>query len=71
MPERPINYFEIREPFSPAKILMNPTILIVGVMLGVMLCMPKMKLDPEQMKEMQEMQKNMNNNWLSSLLQPQ
>ncbi|CAG9322852.1 unnamed protein product [Blepharisma stoltei] len=68
--ERRIHYFETREGFSIASIFLNPMVLIAVVMIGLTFCMPKMKLDPEQMKEMKEMQKTMNTGWLGSLMQP-
>jgi hypothetical protein len=67
---KPIQYFEIPEPFSITKILFNPMILTAVVVLGLTLCKPNMQLDPEQMKEFKEMQKQMNSGWMSSFLQP-
>lgn len=63
-------YFEEREAFSIMSILMNPMLLMTGFMLAVAFLMPKMKMDPEQMQEMKEMQKQMNSGWMSSLLSP-
>jgi Protein of unknown function (DUF2012) len=68
--ERKISYFEEREGFSIWSILMNPMLLMSGLMLGVAFLSPKMKLDPEQLNEMKEMQKQMNSGWMSSLLNP-
>lgn len=65
-----IQYFEIPEPFSITKILFNPMILTAVVVIGLTLCKPNMQLDPEQMKEYKEMQKQMNTGWMSSFLQP-
>lgn len=69
--ERRSNYFEIREGFSIMSLFMNPMVLIGGVMVLMTFFMPKMKLDPEQMKEMKDMQKTMNSGFLGSLMQPQ
>ncbi|OMJ87972.1 hypothetical protein SteCoe_10212 [Stentor coeruleus] len=63
-------YFEEREAFSIMSIFMNPMLLMTGFMLAVAFLMPKMKMDPEQMQEMKDMQKQMNSGWMSSLLSP-
>jgi ER membrane protein complex subunit 7 len=68
--EHSINYFEQREPFSILSILMNPMVLMTVVMLGMAFFMPKMQMDPDQMKEMKEMQKQMSSGWMSSFLNP-
>jgi hypothetical protein len=51
-------FFEKREGFKISAILMNPMALMMGVTLIIMLVMPKMmaNMDPEQLKEMQQMQ---------------
>ena len=51
-------FFEKREGFKVGSILMNPMAIMMGVTLLIMLVMPKMmaNMDPEQLKEMQEMQ---------------
>lgn len=69
-PEKPIQYFEERPKFSVMQLLMNPMVLMALVMVGLTFFSPNMKMDPEQMKEMKEMQKQMQNSWLSSLMQP-
>merc|ERR1712032_1502707 len=53
-----LNFFEKREGFKISAILMNPMALMMGVTLIIMLVMPKMmaNMDPEQLKEMQQMQ---------------
>ena len=68
--DKRLSYFEEREGFSIWSILMNPMLLMSVVMLGVAFLSPKMKLDPEQMTEMKEMQKQMSSGWMSSLLNP-
>lgn len=68
--DKKYEFFEIREGFSIWSILMNPMLLMSAVMLGVAFLSPKMKLDPEQMSEMKEMQKQMGSGWMSSLLNP-
>jgi hypothetical protein len=54
-PDRPIAWFDKREPFSVMKLLYNPMVLMTGVTLLIVFLAPKMQLDPEQMKEMREM----------------
>ena len=68
--EKKQGFFEVREGFSIWSILMNPMLLMSAVMLGVAFLSPKMKMDPEQMNEMKEMQKQMGSGWMSSLLNP-
>lgn len=43
-------------------------VLMFGVMIMMTMCMPNMKMDPEQLKAMKDMQKEMKNNPLSSWL---
>ena len=52
------------------KIVMNPMMLMAGVMIVFSFYTPNMKMDPEAMEAMKEMQKNMNSGWLANLLQP-
>ena len=61
-------FFEKREGFNWAGMFMNPMVLMMGVTLLIMVVFPKMmqNMDPEQLKEMQEMQKG----GLASLLNP-
>lgn len=72
--DKPISFYERREPFSISSILFNPMVLILGVTLLFTMFSPNSMLDPEQMKEMKEMQKkmskDMSSSWLSSLMQP-
>ena len=51
-------FFEKREGFNWAGMLMNPMVLMMGVTLLIMVAFPKMmaNMDPEQLKEMQQMQ---------------
>ena len=51
-------FFEKREGFQWSAMLMNPMVLMMGVTLLIMVVFPKMmaNMDPEQLKEMQEMQ---------------
>lgn len=72
MADKPITFYEKREPFSISQIIFNPMVLIMGVTVFFTIFSPKSLLDPEQMKEMKEMQKKMNkdSSWLTSLLQP-
>ena len=51
-------FFEKREGFKIGSILMNPMAIMMGVTLLIMAVMPKMmaNMDPEQLKEMQQMQ---------------
>lgn len=70
----PVSFYERREPFSISSILFNPMVLILGVTVFFTMFSPNSMLDPEQMKEMKEMQKkmskDMSSNWLSSLMSP-
>lgn len=66
---RPISYFEKREGFSLMKLVMNPMVLMMGVMGFMYFFMPKMELDPEQLAQFKEMQKEMKGG-LMSYLQP-
>jgi len=52
-------FFEKREGFRWSSMLMNPMVIMMGVTVLIMFVMPKMmeNMDPEQLKEMQEMQK--------------
>jgi len=61
-------FFEKREGFKISSILMNPMALMMGFTLLIMLVMPKMmaNMDPEQLKEMQQMQGG-----LADLLNPE
>ena len=72
--DKPISFYERREPFSISSILFNPMVLILGVTVFFTMFSPNSMLDPEQMKEMKEMQKkmskDMSNSWFSNLLQP-
>merc|ERR1711988_745952 len=62
MPLEPLvvkpTHFEVRPPFQWTSMLMNPMFLMMGVSVLLMVAMPKMmaNMDPEQLKEMQEMQ---------------
>eukprot|EP00324_Dicrateria_rotunda_P000288 CAMPEP_0206153794 /NCGR_PEP_ID=MMETSP1474-20131121/896_1 /ASSEMBLY_ACC=CAM_ASM_001110 /TAXON_ID=97495 /ORGANISM="Imantonia sp., Strain RCC918" /LENGTH=279 /DNA_ID=CAMNT_0053551747 /DNA_START=47 /DNA_END=887 /DNA_ORIENTATION=- len=60
-------FFEKREGFNWAGMLMNPMVLMMGVTLLIMVAFPKMmaNMDPEQLKEMQQMQGG-----LSDMLNP-
>ena len=51
-------FFEKREGFQWSSILMNPMAIMMGVTLLIMFAFPKMmaNMDPEQLKEMQQMQ---------------
>lgn len=51
-------FFERREGFQWRGMLMNPMVLMMGVTLLIMVAFPKMmaNMDPEQLKEMQQMQ---------------
>jgi len=51
-------FFEKREGFNWGGMLMNPMVIMMGVTVMIMFVMPKMmaNMDPEQLKEMQEMQ---------------
>jgi len=51
-------FFEKREGFQWSAMLMNPMVIVMGVTLLIMVVFPKMmaNMDPEQLKEMQEMQ---------------
>jgi hypothetical protein len=66
---KPINYFLKREGFNLMSLLMNPMVLMMGVMGFFYFFMPKMELDPEQMAQLKEMQKEMKGG-LMSYLQP-
>ena len=55
----PIKYFQVKPPLSIMKMIMsNPMMLMMGVMLVVVLLMPKMMagMDPEELKELQKQQ---------------
>ena len=51
-------FFEKREGFNWSGMLMNPMVLMMGVTVLIMVVFPKMmsNMDPEQLKEMQQMQ---------------
>jgi len=51
-------FFEKREGFNWAGMLMNPMVLMMGFTLLIMVVFPKMmeNMDPEQLKEVQQMQ---------------
>jgi len=51
-------FFEKREGFQWSAMLMNPMVIMMGVTLLIMVVFPKMmaNMDPEQLKEMQQMQ---------------
>merc|ERR1711988_1318288 len=51
-------FFEKREGFQWTSMLANPMVLMMGVTVLIMFVMPKMmqNMDPEQLKEMQQMQ---------------
>lgn len=51
-------FFEKREGFNWSSMLMNPMVLMMGVTVLIMVVFPKMmsNMDPEQLKEMQQMQ---------------
>jgi Protein of unknown function (DUF2012). len=68
--ERRQVFFEEREGFSIWSILMNPMLMMSLLMIGIAFISPKLKLDPDQMNEMKEMQKQMNTGWMSSFLNP-
>mmetsp|Transcript_115046 Transcript_115046/g.279208 ORF Transcript_115046/g.279208 Transcript_115046/m.279208 type:complete len:238 (+) Transcript_115046:19-732(+) len=57
----PANFFEVREPFNIFGMLKSPMVIMMLVMVGMIVCMPKMmdNMDPEQKKEMEEMQAKM------------
>jgi hypothetical protein len=63
------SFFEKREGFKISSILMNPMAIMMGVTLLIMVVMPKMmaNMDPEQLKEMQQMQSG----GLADLLNPE
>jgi len=63
-----LSFFEKREGFKISSILMNPMAIMMGVTLLIMVAMPKMmqNMDPEQLKEMQQMQGG-----LADLLNPE
>jgi hypothetical protein len=52
-------FFEKREGFKWSSMLMNPMVIMMNFTVMIMFVMPKMmaNMDPEQLKEMQEMQK--------------
>ena len=54
-------FFEKREGFQWSAMLMNPMVLMMGVTVLIMFVFPKMmaNMDPEQLKEMQQMQGGM------------
>ena len=68
-PERPISYFDVPESFSFKGLFANPMYLMFGVAILMTMFMPKMQMDPEQMKQMQDMQKQMKSNWLMNMFQ--
>lgn len=68
-PERQITYFEVPESFSLRGLFANPMYIMFAVAILMTMCMPKMQLDPEQMKQMQDMQKQMKGNWLMNMFQ--
>ena len=51
-------FFEKREGFNWSGMLMNPMVIMMGVTVLIMVVFPKMmqNMDPEQLKEMQQMQ---------------
>merc|ERR1712027_21038 len=53
------SYFQKREEWKIADVLMNPMILMMVLPLLLVTVLPKMMSDPETQKEVQEMQKNM------------
>ena len=78
MPLEPLvvkpTHFEVRPPFQWTGMLMNPMFIMMGVTLLLMVAMPKMmaNMDPEQLKEMQEMQASMGGGGgLADLLNPE
>mmetsp|Transcript_23576 Transcript_23576/g.56373 ORF Transcript_23576/g.56373 Transcript_23576/m.56373 type:complete len:221 (-) Transcript_23576:478-1140(-) len=50
-----VSYFEPRQGFSWRSFLFQPQIIMMLVMIGGLFILPKMALDPEQLKEMQAM----------------
>ena len=48
-----VSYFEPRQGFSWRSFLFQPQILMMLFMLGGLFILPKMAIDPEQLKEMQ------------------
>eukprot|EP00742_Colponemidia_sp_Colp-10_P003485 GILJ01003712.1.p1 GENE.GILJ01003712.1~~GILJ01003712.1.p1 ORF type:complete len:233 (-),score=41.20 GILJ01003712.1:165-863(-) len=57
LPSRPYEFFEKREEMSIVGLVKNPMVLMVGFSLLMMFALPKMQqnMDPEQLKEMQQM----------------
>lgn len=49
-----VNYFEPRQKFSLRSFIFQPQIMMMLVMIGGMFILPKMAIDPEQLKEMQK-----------------
>ena len=51
-------FFEKREGFQWSSLLMNPMVIMMGVTLFIMVIVPNMmkNMDPEALKEMQQMQ---------------
>jgi hypothetical protein len=70
--EKRIVYFEERETFSIFSIIYNPMVLMFVVFSLLTFCMPgKGQMDPEQMKEMQELAKQYkSSSWMNSFLTP-
>ena len=70
--EKSIFYFEERETFSIFSIIYNPMVLMFLVISLMAFCMPnKSQMDPEQMKEMQELAKQYkSSSWMTSFMQP-
>ena len=55
-------FFEKREGFKVSGMLMNPMVIMMGVTMLLMVVFPKMmaNMDPEQLKEVQQMQDMLN-----------
>lgn len=56
-----VSYFEPRQGFSWRSFLFQPQIIMMLIMISGLFILPKMQLDPESIKEMQAMQRAMNN----------
>jgi len=65
-------FFEKREGFQWSSMLMNPMVIMMGVTVLIMFVFPKMmaNMDPDQLKEMQQMQSSMGSGSLADMLNP-
>eukprot|EP00245_Coleochaete_scutata_P007151 TRINITY_DN22253_c0_g1_i1.p1 TRINITY_DN22253_c0_g1~~TRINITY_DN22253_c0_g1_i1.p1 ORF type:complete len:217 (-),score=47.37 TRINITY_DN22253_c0_g1_i1:399-1001(-) len=67
-PEAPEEYFEKKEPFSLMGFVKSPFGLMLCFMTFVLIVLPQLKIDPEEMEKMQEELRNQKSPSITSLL---